>query len=321
MKNVLFLNHPDKQCGVHQFGRYIAEGLRDSKRYSFLYNEIVTMDDVDSLIEAHDPAAIIFNWHSHVTMPNIDLQQLSTHWIPLIGIMHEISDDNSDHVFQVNHNFDAFIIHELNLKVNRSNKKILRTVRPLLKHSSNTQSSNSTVRKIGSIGFATPNKDYPGIVSYVQSQLDNCVIRFNIPSAKFGDSDGANARAVAQQCRDLIVKPGIELQISHDFLTQEQLLDFLSENSVNIFFYRHSFSRGISSAVDLAIASGRPIALNRDPMFRHLFDVRPSIFVEDNSLTKIIDNGTSPLDFARHTWTLSRVLSDYENFIDSIVGK
>ena len=92
------------------------------------------------------------------------------------------------------------------------------------------------VPTIGSFGFVTAGKGFEKLVSIVQKEFDNAIIRLNIPFATFGDADGSGAHAIAKQCEQLIVKPNVKLIVSHQFLTQVQVLEFLAQNYLNAFF-------------------------------------------------------------------------------------
>ena len=54
------------------------------------------------------------------------------------------------------------------------------------------------ITTIGSFGFGTPNKGFEKLVSKVLGEFDEAVIRLNIPYADFGDSEGLNARRIAE---------------------------------------------------------------------------------------------------------------------------
>jgi len=75
----------------------------------------------------------------------------------------------------------------------------------------------------------------------------------------------------------LVSKDGVKLVTSHEFLEKEQLLDFLAQNTLNAFFYDRCEGRGISSAIENALAVHRPIAITRSNMFRHVLSENPSI--------------------------------------------
>jgi hypothetical protein len=53
---------------------------------------------------------------------------------------------------------------------------------------------------------------------------------------------------------------------------------------------------GVSAAMCAALVVKRPIATNRNPSFRHLWDCTPSVCVEDRSLKEILATGTKPLE-------------------------
>ena len=174
---------------------------------------------------------------------------------------------------------------------------------------------------IGSFGFGTPRKGFEKIVQQVQNEFDQAVIRFNIPSADFGDKFGKNAKAIEANCRRLIRKPGISLNVTHDFLEDSAMLDFLAHNSINAFFYEDTGNRGLSSAVDSAMAVKRPIAVSGSPMFRHVLDTQPSICIEQNNLKKINANGFAPLQQHAVEWTEENLLWEYERILDAVLAR
>src|SRR5262249_15269538 len=137
---------------------------------------------------------------------------------------------------------------------------------------------------VGSFGFATPGKGFEALVALAQETFDDCCIRLHLPSSDFCDADGALARDLAGRCRSLLPKRGVDFVIDHGFCDREHPIEFLGGISFTVFLYEPQDGRGISSAVDFALAARRPIALRRTGMFRHLFGVTPSVFVEDNPL-------------------------------------
>lgn len=149
---------------------------------------------------------------------------------------------------------------------------------------------------IGSFGFGTPGKGFDRLCALVNAEFDDARIRINIP---FHDLDVMVPRqqldAIIAACRACITKPGIVLDITHDFLDDAALLAFLAENTINAFTYDDAPNRGISSCTDYALACGRPLAISRSSMFRHLHGVNPSIRVEDRSLRAIAASGIAPL--------------------------
>ncbi len=182
-----------------------------------------------------------------------------------------------------------------------------------------TTISSPAITTIGSFGFATPKKGFEKLVQKVNDEFEEAVIRINMPAADFGDPDGSNAKRIAENCKKLITKKGIQFQVTHEYLTDNALLDFLAGNSINVFMYEDTAGRGISSTIDNAIAVQKPIAVSNSPMFRHILTAKPSICVDNSSLQLILQNGFSPLEKMAADWTSDNLRWDYERILSLIL--
>ncbi|MGB2704410.1 MAG: hypothetical protein WBC81_12135, partial [Chitinophagaceae bacterium] len=218
---------------------------------------------------------------------------------------------------KLNSLFDFYIAADPTLLL--KNPLVFKTGR--LIPSYNKDKTEPPITTIGSFGFATPKKGFERLVQKVQEEFDEAVIRLNMPSADFGDANGENAKFIAANCKSLITKPGIKLEISHHFMHEDEVLDFLAGNSMNIFMYEDTVGRGISSAVDNAMAVKKPIGVSRCQMFRHILQAMPSICVEDNSLKNILNNGFSPLEKISKNWDAENLRWEYERILDSVFQK
>lgn len=101
-------------------------------------------------------------------------------------------------------------------------------------------------------------------------QYDEAVIRLNIPFAEYGDRDGQLAKREAARCAEIVRGTKVRLEVDHDYLSQVALLTFLRSNDINLFLYKQSHGRGISSAIDYALSAYRPIGVSNSEMFRHM---------------------------------------------------
>jgi hypothetical protein len=229
--------------------------------------------------------------------------------------MHEITDDMVRDPAGLP--FDRCIDHDPSGC--RENPRFVRSCRPLPVYAN--RFAPPPLPTIGTFGFAGPTKGLEDLVLRVQEEFDECLIRMALPFNAFGDPDGTKSRATARSCRALLTKPGVRLEVSHEFRTIPRVLDFLARNSLNAFFYVEQQGRGISSAVDLAIAAGRPVAVRRTSMFRHVAAAVPSICVEERSLRDILAAGTAPLAPFRAAWTHDRIRADYETLLDEALAE
>ena len=235
------------------------------------------------------------------------------HAIPHIGIMHEVTQAKANLADQ--RLFDFHIGPDPTLLL--SNPIVFKTGRLVPQH--DKPQPVPEIPTIGSFGFGTAGKGFERLITKVQEEFDRAVIRLNIPFASFGDAGGEKARAIGEKCRALITKPGITLDLKHDFMGVDQLLDFLAQNSLNAFLYEYQNGRGISSVVDHALAVKRPLALTRSSMFRHVNGTRPPITVEDARLSDILARGFAPLARYAEEWTPENLRWDYERIVDAVL--
>ena len=334
--NILFVTHKRKRCGVYEFGNNVFNAIASSSIYKFYKIECDDIDELKEGIAACKPKAIIFNYHPSV-MPwlcskvskGVYKNNIAEIDVIKLGIIHEVTQHIADTATgytnkiilgasqkKLNSLFDYYIAPDPTLLL--KNSIVYKTGRLIIEYTRPVQELNELV--FGSFGFATPKKGFEKVVEKVQEEFDNATIKLNIPPADFGDEKGENAKLIAKNCRALVKKPGIKLEISHDFLSHNQLLDFLSSNTLNVFMYEDKNGRGISSATDSALAVKRPIAISRCLMFRHILEIEPSVCVEDNSLRIILSNGFAPLEKVVREWSKEVLTWEYERILNRIIS-
>ncbi len=338
-RNVLFVTHMKKQCGVYQFGKGIFEAIVSSTKYNFIKLECDSLKELQEAISINKPAAIIYNYHPSV-MPWLCIKLSKGRYLNniaeikclQIGIIHEITQDVADNASSyrnkiiygdsskmLNSLFDFYIAADPTLLL--QNPTVYKTGRLVPNYINTNIISKSNSPVIGSFGFGTPNKGFEDLIELVQKEFEEAKIKLNIPFATFGDKDGSNAKKIAENCKALIKNEKIKLEVTHDFLEEKALLDFLAGNDINVFLYKDKSGRGISSAVDNALAVQRPIAVSNCPMFRHVLNITPNMCVEKSSLKQILNNGFEPLKETVESWDKKNMLWEYERILDSVFSK
>lgn len=321
MTDVLYVNHKAQKCGVYEFGKEIGLLLETSKKFNIKYVECDSFVELKAYYKAIKPSIILYNYHPSTmpwVVPSTKFKPGTAYYLKAIqiGTIHEVYQELAD---AANNNmFDFHIAPDPTLLL--KNPLVYKTGRLLPQKAREVKVIND-IPVIGSFGFATPNKGFEKIITLVQNEFDEAIINLNIPFAKFGDTDGQNARKIASNCKNLVTKKGIILNINHDYLEKDDLISFLSKNTLNVFLYDRVPNRGISSATDWALASGRPLAISNSNLFRHLLDRRPSICVSDNTLTTIIENGVGPIRELYNEYSSEVVLWDYERILNNILDK
>lgn len=285
------------------FGKNLYAILRDSVNIHWHYHEASTVEGLQAVVAMHGPDAVIYNWQSGQggILSEAPFAFLNR---PQYLIYH----DND-----INENAWSGILFSDPTMTERG--KWRKIGRPLPTYSGPTISSDGLV--IGVNGFIGAFADQ--VVHKALQEVEYGTVRLLLPYATYGDADGSQARTMANRCRNMVNNSGITLEISHEFLPQPKLLEWLTGNTINVYIRPTNMNwRGVSSAPDSAIAVKRPIAVNKCNAFRHLFDCTPSICVEDNSLMEIIGNGLSPTLPLRNKWSPENVRADVERVLMSV---
>lgn len=305
---VLFINHKDRQCGVYQYGFNIKEAFNKSTKYKTLYAECSFKPELDIAISEMKPDLVIFNYYSGIMSWVHGVAK--SYGIPTLGILHEGHQTNinstSRDIFHYWISPDPTLIE---------NDYVFRLVRLIPKY--NKIHLPPKKFTVGSFGFGFANKGFEKLVKLVQTQTDCAHIRLHMPFNDVVDKRGGHALGTADRCRKAIYKPNITLEITHDFRTKEQILDFLASNTINAFLYDPMGPRGISSVIDSALAVDVPFAITKCDMFRHLFHINPSICIEDNELMSILFNyRANPHTEIKSAWSEESFIDNLENILE-----
>jgi nucleoside-diphosphate-sugar epimerase len=321
-------------CGIGIRGKLTADILTNgqSKKYNFITAYIDNNYDLEQFILKHKPVIIIYNYHSFTTQFYND-ESLRNKYKNIIHIMihYDITQDkvnnyNPDHFCGFKHIItdNDKIIKKKNgktfFKVTRSNPKSIETIN-MEKNIHKNEVRNDTIPIIGFQGFGVPHKGIHKIAYKIQEEFDEAIFRLHIPFSYYGDPNGDKARQRVAEVKDIITKPGIKIEVSHDFLSDEEIVTWLHNNTINCYFYDYLENSGIASSPDYAIAARRPIAVNNSRMLVNLHNLTPSIEIEHNSLKQIIKNGVTPLIPIYEKYKQENVVSDYEKICDILLEK
>jgi len=303
---ILFINHTQKQCGVYQYGKRVSDILISDNRYDFNYLETDNYKNFIDKVNEISPDIIIYNWHSltlgwlttEITNSFNDVKQLY--------IFHE-------YVFPSFFKHDGFIMSDLS---EDENNKKYSLPRPIFEKS--LIKVKNDIIKIGSFGFGFENKGFEKICHIVNSQFDEAIIHLHITNAFFGDRDSITSNRVIERCKNIITKEKINLIITNNFMSNDEILEFLNSNTVNMFLYDNMSERGLSSTIDYAISVDTPLIINNSNMFRHILSDSPEISIENNTINNIINLGIKPITHFREKWSNDNMRNKFYNIIQKI---
>ena len=325
---IIFITHAFKQCGVYQFGKAIFDVIASIPTHTTVFKECSSREDFLKVIEEECPEMIFYNYHEGTIGPNCG--GMGVNLLPIIpeikralprvvhmGFIHEIGESQVGSILD---RFDFGVCSDPSFK--NTGSRMFKTGRIVPKYENRYPLPKLPV--IGSFGFGCAHKGYERLVKMVQDQFNEATIRINM-AIHTHDPNGNIVRNRAKECRKMLTKPGIRLEITHDFMPQEGLIDFLAKNSMNAFLYDDSIRvaadggvRGVSSTVDFALAAKRPIAVSKSSMFRHVANAVPSIIADDTSLSTIMNNGLMPLEKFYKEWTTEKVKDEYTAILNHV---
>jgi hypothetical protein len=307
--DLLFVNHPEQQCGVHQYGRNVANQLQAIPGLRLAYREASTAKQFFSERSAVAPRAVIFN-HYPATMGWLTPEVSAKVTEPRLGFLHEMTQQAVDDA--TSDLFDWHLISDPTIRTSRPD--VFLSPR-LLPDFCNYQPLPTTPT-FGSFGFGIANKGFEDVVDRIQAEYDEARIILRMPFNDVVDPRGMHhALATAQRCRQRLRKPGITLDIHHDFLATPDLLQFLAANTANIFLYDESLHRGISSVLEFAIAARRPLVINDCAMFRHVSSHAPSISIRKRPIRAIVADGVAPLVPLYNEWSAAMFRKRWADFL------
>jgi hypothetical protein len=308
---ILIINHSVENCGVYQYGKRFGNILLKSKKHNFYYLEINSQDKLEENIIKYNPSVIIYNYLGG-TMPwvnELTVQSIRERGIKQLLLVHNVEYATF---------FDYYLHQNPDYPSDNKNFSILR---PLFDYNG-IESKDDDIINIGSFGFGFRVKHFDQICSLINSQFNSERVNINLHlTISYFCPNANDILNIKNNCLRHITKPNISLNMTHDFLSDQEMLNFLYKNDLNIFLYeKYNTYNGISSTIDYALSVKKPIAICRSNMFSHIYDVKPSICIEENSLKNIINNGFDPLFDKYNSWTNEKFIQRIESIIEEKIN-
>lgn len=293
----LFINNAKAQDSIYESGLMVFNCLSLSDAYQLDYVEIDKANR--SIPLGYD--FYFFNYHAG-TLGWLDTSKIKK--IPgfTITMVLEILPGDPFVMCPDNH-FDAYCVIDPTIRLR--NPRVFAFPRPLEKVSGLPPYVEKEIPVIGTFGFATRGKGFQHVVEAVNREFERAVVKINIPFGNFVQESEAYSEFLEKICREK-AKKGIEVLVTHDYMSKEQLIEWCSQNTLNCFLYDRNMP-GLAATTDQAIVSGRPLAVSRNDTFRHILLYLPP-YPEWSLKESIARSGTgvrqmqddwAPLNFAR----------------------
>lgn len=307
---VLLLNRSrKKQCGVYDHAYRMGKILEKSEVIDFIYREAESKEELLRILEQEGSfSSTVFNylpfqdsWHVSVSDPRLGVK---------VGMYHDVSqyivDQGKDPSFPLWLSLDPTV------QTNKSN--IIPTLRPLVEVQK-VAKELSVIPKIGSFGFPFAHKGFHDVVKAVVREFDEAIIAFHVPQAWIYSVD--LDREMSKWKNELVGHPGIQLEVSSNYLEDSQMVEWLSSNHINVFLYNDSLrpspqnKSGVSSALDFAIPAGRPILISNSIQFRHANKELP--IYPETTIKQALDLGSDSVNKLQDMFSHERFRKQHED--------
>jgi len=299
---IYFINSKTKNCGVYQYGLRIWDIIKESK-LDISYHEIETLEEFYKL-DLNNVDILFFNWiEGGQTGPFgwyqnsvvLDIKENYNH-IKTITIMHtpDLWTATFNYYIDQNPLNNGFI-------------------RPLYKYDLNKPKPQHDITHIGSFGFAGDHKGFDDLVKLVNDQYEEAQINLHITRAHYGDVDGIHQQRIIDKINAIPLKTGIKLNITTNFINNDELLDFVYNNDIIILAYR--LGRDPSSLPDYPISANIPIAITNVGMFSHIYN--ENIDIALHTIPEILEyNKTyNYIGKLREEWSRENLLETFESLV------
>jgi FkbM family methyltransferase len=301
----LFLNTARARCSIYESGRMVFEAMVGSDVYDLDYQEV----DFDHREVSCAYAFYVFNYHDTTSMSWLDTRCIRELPGTKIAIVLEVA-PNNPFVRTPPNDFDAYVV--LDPTVARLNSTVYPFPRPLEMPPAGGLAPRHEHPVIGTFGLPTNGKGFDRIVDAVNDEFVHATVRMNIPP---GDYIVEEQRQEVEAALDTIrrrAKPGIELAITREFKSKPELIQWCSDNTLNVFLYDRAMA-GLAATTDQAISSGRALAISTNETFRHIHRfVPPYPF---RSLKESIALSEPEVAQMREAWSKDKFRAAFETLL------
>lgn len=282
----LFVNTAEAQCSIYASGKMVLQSIENTAEFDLDYVELSGIDcaffnetgqlcgvnrqPLQPASEKNQYDFILFNYHHDAMAPHLRADKIKALASKTFAIVLET--DPADPFSYVPADcFSGLIV--LDPTITRMGNA-WPFPRPLPGAPRTPEPTNNRVITIGSFGFGTPGKGFEYLVSAVNAEFNEALVRINIPASTYADDvmKKVHGRHYGQYLADICAKaarPGIKIDVTYDFLSDSQLIDWCGANDINCFMYTRRRS-GLSATTDQAVISGRPLLVSANDTFRHI---------------------------------------------------
>lgn len=303
VKRGLFINNKKAKDSIYESGYMVYQCLKLSDQYVLDYREV----DIDDRAIETGYDFYFFNYHP-VTMGWLQTRPLKKTLGFVITMILEVAPGDA-FVFCPERHFSLYCALDPTIK--STQKNLYAFPRPLEKVDFVLPEAANAIPVIGTFGFATRGKGFQHVVEAVNKEFDRAIVKVNIPYGNFVADSKEYAMFLSNLCKEK-AKPGIDVQVTHDFMHKDELIRWCASNTLNCFLYDRNMP-GLAATTDQAIVSGRPLSVSDNDTFRHITQYLPPY--PGFSLKDSISKSTPMVQAMQKDWAPARFTERFEKIL------
>ena len=87
------------------------------------------------------------------------------------------------------------------------------------------------------------------------------ILNLHLANGAYVDPSGGLSNSLERACRKL-AKSNVQINVTQEFFNKKDLITWLNQNDINLYWYKTPNVPGVSGSVDRALASKKPFGVN-----------------------------------------------------------
>jgi hypothetical protein len=307
MKNVAILTGSKQDCGIYYYARNLHNMLTKSKHNNYLLFTCDSESEMQKIVQDNSIDVVIHNWHP-TTMRWLNQYVIDKNKVRQFMIIGHEGRFETIHF----HNIEHYITIDVTAP---DTEKVHPGVRPIVIYEDIQYSSPGNVLKIGTSGIGQHNKNLNVIIDIINRQF-NEPVELNVHFSP-GFYTPLKEDAITQLIEHYkkYAKSNVKINYTLERFSEYDLIKWLNNNDINIYYYETFDAVGVSGSTDRALSARKPIGVNTSNFFRHI--ISDDINIEKTPIKEIVAKGLTPLSKYYTMWNSDTLLAQYDGLVNS----
>jgi hypothetical protein len=307
MKKVLIVTGPEVECGIYQYGLATYNILKNSNKNH--YEFLATDSPEEFMRRVRDFDVVVYNHHPHT------LNWLSsgiTRPLHNEGVVKQIVIYGHEHKNKFT-GVDAYLVTDPYAEIGENEYN---DMPPITNYENIVYSPPKSIIKIGTSGIGNRTKNLSQIVKLINNQFtEEVILNLHVSDGKFVDFSGQLSMSLIEMCKRQ-ANENVQIKVTRGFLDKLELVFWLNENDINLYWYDTPNVPGVSGSINRAIEAKKPFGVNQSSFFSHVR--RDYNDLTKTSIKEIVGNGYQPFEEFLNMWSSHKFIENYESIIEKI---